>query len=90
MKPLLKLDTDSSSDDYTDFVYHFAVDKNGLGGFIQVTLVNEVDHQTAMLGFCITNEFGDYLIEHSAEIDRRDALKMISVNHIDGELYVPN
>lgn len=85
MKPLLEYDRYSSSPEYADYVYHFAVDKDGLGGFVRVTLNNEPgETPSAQLDICINNEDGDELIEHSFEIDRKLAQKFLAVHHENG------
>jgi hypothetical protein len=79
MKQLLQYDRHSSSAEYSDFVYHFAIDEDGFGGFLRVTL-NDEPGQTpsASLDICINNESGDELIERSFEIDRNEAATMIA------------
>ena len=86
MKPLLQYDRYSSSAEYADYVYHFAIDEDSLGGFLRVTL-NDEPGQTpsASLDICINNESGDELIEQSFEIDRKVAREMLSIHHKNGE-----
>lgn len=90
MKQLLEYDCHSSSEEYMDYVYHFALDEDELGGFIQVTLYNEPGQTpSASLKICVNNADGDELIEQSFPIDRQLAFKMIAVHHNKGEIYDP-
>lgn len=89
MKPLLQYDRYSSSAEYADYVHHFGLDEDGLGGFIRVTLNDEPgETPSATLDICINNESGDELIEQSFEIDRNLARKMLAVHHDQGEIHV--
>jgi len=82
MKPLLQYDRYSSSAEYADYIYHFAIGEDGLGGFLRVTLNNEpVQKPSATLDICINNESGDELIEQSFEIDRKVARDMLAVHY---------
>ena len=81
MKPLLEYDRYSSSADYADYVYHFAIDEDGLGGLLRVTLNNEPGQKpSATLDICINNEGGDELIEQSFKISRKLAQKFLAVH----------
>lgn len=89
MKPLLEYDRYSSSAEYADYIYHFGLDEDGLGGFIRVTLNNEPGEKpSATLDICINNESGDELIEQSFQIGRKVAQKMLAVHHDQGEIHV--
>lgn len=86
MKPLLQYDRYSSSAEYADFIYHFAIGEDSLGGFLRVTLNNEPGEKpSATLDICINNESGDELINQTFEIDRKVAREMLSVHHKNGE-----
>jgi len=85
MQQLLKFDRHSSSETYMDYVFHFSNDEDGIGGYFQVTLVNEKDQKpNAYVTMCINNEDGDELIEQEFDIDRETALKLIAVHHENG------
>ena len=89
MKPLLRYDRYSSSAEYADYVHHFGLDEDGLGGFIRVTRKDEPgETPSATLDICINNESGDELIEQSIVIDRNLARKMLAVHHDQGEIHV--
>ena len=85
MNQLLKFDRDSSNETYMDYVFHFANDENGIGGYFQVTLVTEKNEEpNAYVTVCINNEDGDELIEQTFDIERKAALKLIAVHHDNG------
>jgi hypothetical protein len=89
MKPLLQYDRYSSSAEYADYVYHFANDRDGLGGFLRVTLNDEPgETPSATIDICINNESGDELIEQSFEIERDVARRMLAVHHDKGAIHV--
>jgi hypothetical protein len=88
MKPLLEYDRYSSSADYADYVYHFAIDEDGLGGFLRVTLNDEPGQKpSATLDICINNESGDELIEQSFEISQKIAREMLKVHYPEKKVF---
>jgi hypothetical protein len=88
MKQLLKYDPHSSSAEYADYIYHFAICEDGLGGFLRVTLNNEPGQKpSASLDICINNESGDELIEESFEIERDKAAALINVYHGEYDVH---
>lgn len=88
MKPLLEYDRYSSNADYADYIYHFAIDEDGLGGFLRVTLNNEPGEKpSATLDICINNESGDELIEQSFEISQKIAREMLKVHYPEKEVF---
>ena len=86
MEQLLKLDDESSSEDYKDYIYHFAVDENGLGGYLKVTFTQEPGQPAgAYMEFCINDGGGgNELIDRAFDISLRTAKQMIAVQ-FDGQ-----
>jgi hypothetical protein len=88
MKSLLEYDRYSSSADYADYIYHFAIDEDGLGGFLRVTLNNEPGEKpSATLDICINNESGDELIEQSFKISQKIAREMLKVHYPEKKVF---
>jgi hypothetical protein len=85
MEQLLKLDDESSSEVYKDYVYHFAVDENGLSGYLKVTFTQEpgqpVGHYVEV---CINDQDGNELINCETPIEWVRAAQMIAVQ-FDGQ-----
>jgi len=86
MEQLLKLDHESSSEVYKDYVYHFAVDENGLSGYLKVTMVREPGQPVgSYVEFCINDQDGNELILPQAfPINWVNAAHMIAVQ-FDGQ-----
>lgn len=85
MEPILQFDRHSSSEDYDDYIYHFAIDENGLGGYLRVTFVQEPGRPAgAYMEICINNEDGHDLIQQCLKISRKTAEQMIAVQ-FDGQ-----